>query len=146
MQQDVLLGILARSRANCLHTFKDITDTNINLRLNEKTASIGFIYRHIGEATTMLCQFFGIENNAPGQTMGKEDTGENFDLETSRRLVEEGYDSLEKIIKSTDDADWLTNIDTTFFGTISKIDLFSITVFHNSHHCGQIASALVKGS
>jgi len=43
------------------------------------------------------------------------------------------------------DKDWIEEIDTTWFGKISRIKLLSILLFHNSRHCGQISSAILKG-
>jgi hypothetical protein len=37
-----------------------VSEENASLRLNDKTASIGFIYRHIGETMNLFGQFFGI--------------------------------------------------------------------------------------
>lgn len=60
-------------------------------------------------------------------------------------LVEEGYATLEKLVNETPGHEWLEKVETSWFGKISRINLFAITLFHNSHHCGQIASAIVKG-
>ncbi|MEX2437843.1 MAG: DinB family protein, partial [Candidatus Babeliales bacterium] len=113
--------------------------------LTEQTASVGFIYRHIGEATNLMAQFFGYNTDVEGTTMGQTDTGKDYDLETSRMLVEEGYATLEKLVNETAENEWLEEVDTSWFGTLSRINLLAITLFHNSHHYGQIASASVKG-
>jgi uncharacterized damage-inducible protein DinB len=52
---------------------------------------------------------------------------------------------LKKLIEETPDSDWLDQIDTPFFGTVSKARLFSHILYHNSHHCGQISMTLEKG-
>ncbi|MCW9708322.1 DinB family protein [Fodinibius salsisoli] len=145
MQKELLLQMVEQSRVDCFRTLEDINADNANYRLTEQTASVGFIYRHIGEATNLMAQFFGYETDVEGSTMGQEDTGKDYDLETSRMLVEEGYTTLEKLVNETPDNEWLEEVDTSWFGKISRINLFSITLFHNAHHCGQIASAIVKG-
>jgi uncharacterized damage-inducible protein DinB len=114
-------------------------------RLTEQTASIGFIYRHIAETTNLIAQFLGYETDIEGTTMGQEDKGIRYNLETSRMYFEEGYNTLNKLITNTTDDEWLEEVDTTWFGKISRIKLFSILLFHNSHHCGQISSAILKG-
>lgn len=53
---------------------------------------------------------------------------------------------LNKLVEETPDSDWLDPIDTPFFGTVSKARLFSHVLYHNSHHCGQIAMTLNKGA
>jgi uncharacterized damage-inducible protein DinB len=145
MQKQILLQMVEQSREDCLRILEDINTDNVDFRLTEETASVGFIYRHIGEATNLMAQFFGYETDVEGTTMGQTDTGKNYDLETSRMLVEDGYTKLEKLVNKTSDNEWLEEIDTNWFGKLSRINLLAITLYHNSHHCGQIASAIVKG-
>ncbi|MEX2602134.1 MAG: DinB family protein [Balneolaceae bacterium] len=145
MQKEILLQMVKQSRKDCLRILNDIHTENAYLRLTEQTASVGFIYRHIGEATNLMAQFFGYNTDVEGTTMGQSDTGEDYDLETSRTLFEEGYATLETLVKETADSEWLEEVETSWFGTLSRINLLAITLFHNSHHCGQIASAIVKG-
>ena len=145
MQIRILLEILEQNRFNSSVTFKAINNDNVNFRLNEKTASVGFIYRHIGETINTLGKDLGFETNVEDSTMGKTDTGKKYDMETSAKFVEQGYNQIENVIKNSADKDWLEEIETTLFGKISKIRLLSIILFHISHHCGQMASAIVKG-
>ncbi|MES2417074.1 MAG: DinB family protein [Bacteroidota bacterium] len=145
MQKEILLEILDQNQSNCAFTFKDINEENINFRLNENTASVGFIYRHIGETTNTLGRFLGMETDVMDTTMGQLDNGQRYDLEMSHKLMEQGYKMLAALIKNLPDEDWLEEVEASFFGKISRIRLFSIVLFHNSHHCGQIASAIVKG-
>jgi uncharacterized damage-inducible protein DinB len=145
MHKQILLHMVEQSRMDCFRTLKNINTDNADFRLTEQTASVGFIYRHIGEATNLMAQFFGYKTDVEGTTMGQTDTGEDYDLETSRMLVEEGYNTLEELVKETSDEEWLEEIETTWFGKLPRINLFAITLYHNSHHCGQIASAIVKG-
>lgn len=145
MQKEILLHMVEQSRMDCAKTFKDINTDNADFRLTEQTASAGFIYRHIGEATNLMGQFFGYQTDVEGTTMGQDDTGKEYDLETSRKLFEEGYTTLEKLVNETSDDEWHEKIDTSWFGEISRIDLLAIILIHSSHHCGQIASAIVKG-
>jgi hypothetical protein len=145
MQKDILNTILEQSKMDCSRIFKDINSNNIEFRLTEKTASVGFIHRHIGELTNLIAQFFGYKTNVEGTTLNQIDTGKHYDKEESRILFEQGYNTLKKIIDETTLNEWLEEIETTWFGKISRIKLFSLILFHNSHHCGQIASAIVKG-
>lgn len=145
MQKQILLQLVEQSRIDCFRTLKNINANNAHFRLTEQTASISFIYRHIGEATNLIVQFFGYDTDVEGTTMGQSDTGKVYDLETSRMLFEEGYTTLKKLVNETSGNDWLENVDTSWFGSLPRINLLSITLNHNSHHCGQIASAIVKG-
>jgi len=146
MQKEILLQMVEQSRMDCFRTLQDIDADNADFRLTEQTASVGFIYRHIGEATNLITQFFGYKTDVEGITMGQTDTGKDYDLKTSRMLFEEGYATLEKLVNETSDNEWLEEVDTAWFGTLSRINLLAITLFHNAHHCGQIASAIVKGT
>lgn len=140
MEKEILLQLLEQNKKDCFHFCK-----NINYRLTEQTASVGFIYRHIGETMNLIGRFFGYETDVEETTMGQKDTGNKYDIETSRRLFENGYKIGEKLVVNTLNQEWFDEIETPWFGKISKIKLFSILLFHNSHHCGQISSALLKG-
>lgn len=137
--------MVEQSRQDCFRILEDVNADNADYRLTEQTASVGFIYRHIGEATNLMAQFFGYETDVEGTTMGQIDKGKDYDLETSRMLVEKGYTKLEKLVDETSENEWLEKVETSWFGKLPRINLFAITLNHNSHHCGQIASAIVKG-
>lgn len=145
MYKQILFQLVEQSRKDSFRILNDINTNNAGFRLTGQTASVGFIYRHIGEATNLITQFFGYSTNVDGSTMGQKDSGKNYDLETSRMLVEKGYTTLEKLVNETTDNEWLEEVETSWFGKLSRINLLAITLFHNSHHCGQIASAIVKG-
>ena len=145
MEKEILHQIVKQSRMDCSKILSDINADNADFRLTEQTASVGFIYRHIGEATNLMAQFFGYKTEVEGTTMGQADTGKDYDLETSRMLAEEGYTTLEKLVNETSYNEWLEKVDTSWFGKLLRINLLAITLNHNAHHCGQIASAIVKG-
>ena len=54
MQKDVLLEMVKQNQYTSSFSFDQITEQNAALRLNERTASIGFIYRHIGETINLV--------------------------------------------------------------------------------------------
>jgi uncharacterized damage-inducible protein DinB len=145
MQKELLTEMLVQNQLTNSFAFEKITNENLNKRLNEQAASVGFIYRHIGETMNLFGYFFGIPSEVPNTTMGQQDIGQDFDLETSQSYVAKSYEMLKKLIEETTDEDWLTQIDTPFFGKVSKVRLFSHVLFHNSHHAGQISLTLSKG-
>lgn len=145
MQKELLAEMLVQNQLTNSFAFEKITNENLHKRLNEQVASVGFIYRHIGETMNLFGYFFGIPSEVPNTTMGQQDTGQDFNLETSQSYVAKGYEMLKKLVEETTDEDWLTEIDTPFFGKVSKIRLFSHVLFHNSHHAGQISLTLSKG-
>lgn len=93
----------------------------------------------------MFGHFFGIQTEVQNTTIGQIDTRKDYDIETSRTLIETGFEMLKKWVEETSNSDWLDQIDTPFLGTVSKARLFSHILYHNSHHCGQISMTLNKG-
>ena len=146
MQKDLLLEIVKQNQFTSHFSFDRVTEENANLRLNDKTASIGFIYRHIGETINLFGQFFGIPTDVKNTTIGQIDTGEHYDVSYSRELIERGYQMLRDLVETSTEEDWLKPVDTPFFGTVSRARLFAHVLFHNSHHAGQISMTLSKGS
>ncbi|WP_338876070.1 DinB family protein [Spirosoma sp. SC4-14] len=146
MQKEILLEILTQNQTTCSTVFHKITPQNAAFRLNEQAASAGFIYRHIGETINLFGLFFGIPTTIQNTTMGKSDNGQGRDIEASRLLIEQGFDWLRQYIETTPDSAWLDPIDTPFFGTVSRARLFSHILSHNSHHAGQLALTLNRGS
>lgn len=146
MQKEILFEIVNQNMKTCSYALDKVTVVNKDLRLNEKAASIGFIHRHIGETINIFGLFFGIQTEVQNTTIGQMDTGKDYDIETSRTLIETGFGMLKKLVEETPDSNWLDSIETPFFGTVSKARLFSHILYHNSHHCGQISMTLEKGS
>ena len=144
MQKQILLEMLAQNKVTCSFAVEKITDENSTYRATEQSASVGFIYRHLGETMNLFGQFFGIPTDVKNTTIGQQDAGQQFDLSTSRNLVEKGYDMLRKLIDDTPNAAWLDPVETPFFGTVSKARLFAHVLFHNSHHTGQISLTLSR--
>ena len=71
MQKDVLLEMVKQNQFTSNFSFDRVTEENASLRLNDKTASIGFIYRHIGETIHLFGQFFGIPTDVSNTTIGQ---------------------------------------------------------------------------
>ena len=77
--------------------------------------------------------------------MGQTDNGESYPVNQSKELIERGYQMLNRLIEASSDEDWLKPVDTPFFGTISRVRLFSHILFHTSNHAGQISLTLARG-
>ena len=90
MQKEVLLEMLRQNQFTTHFALDAVREENLALRLNEKTASIGFIYRHIGETMNLFGQFFGIPTDVVNTTIGQVDSGQGSDVEYSRQLVSRG--------------------------------------------------------
>ncbi|MBO0862754.1 MAG: DinB family protein [Chloracidobacterium sp.] len=146
MQKELLKNMVSQNQLTSSYSLDRITDENAALRLTTTAASIGFIYRHIGETINLFCQFFDVPTDVQNTTIGKTDEGQGQDILQSRRLIDEGYANLYKVIETQSDDYWLGNIETPFFGTIPRIRLFAHLLFHCSHHAGQISMTLSRGS
>jgi uncharacterized damage-inducible protein DinB len=144
MQKEILLLMVEQNQFTSHFSLDRVTEENAALRLNEKTASIGFIYRHIGETINLFGQFLGIPTDIKNSTIGKTDDGQLFDVRESRELIATGYETLKTLVENSSDEDWLQPVDTPFFGTVPRIRLFAHTLFHNSHHAGQISLTLSR--
>ena|SRR5690242_7299377 len=145
MQKDVLLEVVKQNQFTSHFSFDRVTEENAHLRLNDQAASVGFIYRHIGETMNLFGQFFGVPTDVKNTTMGQTDSGERYDVSHSRALIERGYQMLRSLVENSSEEDWLKPVDTPFFGTVSRARLFAHVLFHNSHHAGQISMTLSKG-
>lgn len=146
MQKGILLEIVKQNEFTSHFSLDQVVEENASLRLNDKTASIGFIYRHIGETMNLFGQLFGIPTDVINTTIGQTDIGQVFDVKYSRQLISRGYGVLRDLVENSADEDWLKPVDTPFFGTVTRIRLFVHVLFHNSHHAGQISMTLAKGS
>ena len=146
MEQSLFKELLAQNIQSCSYAFDAVTEEKNSYRLNESAASVGFIFRHVGETMLRFGHFYGIPTDATNTTMGKQDTGQGKDLNTSRELLQKGYALLEQIITSTPAEGWFEPVETPFFGTVSKARLFSHILYHNSYHAGQIALTIKRAS
>ncbi len=144
MHNDILLEMVTQNQFTSHFCFDRVTEDNASLRLNENTASIGFIYRHIGETINLFGQFLGIPTDVKNTTIGQTDTGQHYDVGYSRELIERGYRALKDLIENSPEEDWLKPVDTPFFGAVSRIRVFAHALYHTSHHAGQISLTLAK--
>lgn len=145
MQKQLLLDMLVQNQLTCGSTFDLVTAKNGTVRLNPQAASAGFILRHTGEMFTMFGLFFGLPTTVQNSTMGQQDTGQGEDVTSSQQLIGQGYERFRMYIETTPDTAWLDLIDTPFFGTVSRMRLFSHVLYHNAYHAGQIGLTLARG-
>jgi len=146
MEQSIFNDLLQQNIQSCSFALNEVSLENISFRLNEKTSSIGFIYRHIGETMHLFGYFFGILSKIENTTLGKQDEGQGNDFIESKKLIEEGFAMLRQIIENTTTDGWSEPVETPFFGTVSKARLFSHILYHNSYHAGQIGLTLKRAS
>jgi hypothetical protein len=146
MQKLVLLEILKQNEFTSHFSLDRVSEENAHLKLNDKTASIGFIYRHIGETMNLFAAILGVPTDVKNTTIGQKDEGQGADVEYSRKLISRGYEVLRDLAENSVDEDWLKPVDTPFFGPVTRIRLFVHALFHTSNHAGQISLTLARGS
>jgi len=145
MQKEVLREILKQNEFTSHFSLDRVNNENASLRLNDKTASIGFIYRHIGETMNLFGALLGVPTEVKNTTMGQTDDGQGVDVEYSRQLISRGYGVLKELVENSTDEEWLKPVDTPFFGTVTRIRLYVHALFHTSNHAGQISLTLARG-
>ncbi len=146
MEKNYLEEMLAQSRLSMQLAERQLSETTAEQRLNGETASAGFLYRHIGESMHLLATFLGVPSSLQNTTMGFRDEGQGRDLADSRSIVEAGYRLLEEYVGEMSPADWATEVDTPFFGKVSRFRLFTHILLHNAYHAGQLALTLKRGA
>jgi uncharacterized damage-inducible protein DinB len=146
MQKNILREMVVQNQFTSHFCFDRVTDENAGLRLTDNTASVGFIYRHIGETMHLFAQMLGTPTDIKNTTIGQSDTGERHDVAHSRELIERGYRVLHELVENTADEDWLKPVETPFFGAVSRVRLFAHALYHTSNHAGQISLTLAKGT
>lgn len=145
MQRNLLSEMVKQNQLTSHFSLDRVTEENAGLRLTDTAASIGFIYRHIGETMNLFGQFLGVPTDVTNTTIGQIDQGQQNDVCYSRALIERGYRMLHDLVENSTEENWLRSVDTPFFGTISRIRLLAHTLFHTSNHAGQISLTLARG-
>ena len=145
MIRELFTDLLIQNQLSCQFAFKELTSENIQYRLTGEAASAGFMYRHVGETMLLFGHFFGFPPEIPNTTMGVTDTGQGDELDKSHELLERGFALLKSIIDESPDSDWYKEIETPFFGTVTKARLFAHVLYHTAYHAGQISLTLKRG-
>ena len=125
---------------------RKLTPDNYRNRLTPETASAGFIALHTAEVmhrfATML---FGRELGVQMQTVGGvSDEGNPLDLAAVQQMVSDSFAMIADHIQQVTDEQW-TEMVTSPFGEVSRMQLLVFLMHHNSYHAGQIAQAIRKG-
>jgi uncharacterized damage-inducible protein DinB len=125
---------------------RKLTPDNYRNRLTPETASAGFIALHTAEvlhrfASMLFGRAVTIDLQAVG---GVSDEGKPLDLAVVQQGVTDSFAMIADHIQQTSDEQW-TEIVSSPFGEVSRMQLLVFLMHHNSYHAGQIAQASKKG-
>jgi hypothetical protein len=112
VQKDLLLEMVKQNQFTSHFSFDRITEENATSRLTDRAASIGFIYRHIGETMNLFGQFLGTPTDVKNTTIGQVDNGRHNDVTHNRELIERGYQTLQDLVENGTEEYWRGTIDT----------------------------------
>ncbi|WP_020605502.1 DinB family protein [Spirosoma spitsbergense] len=146
MNTDLLSQIWLANQNAAQGPIRKLTPDNYRNRLTSETASAGFIALHTAEVmhrfATML---FGREPGIQMQTVGGvSDEGNPLDLTSVQQMVSDSFAMIAAHIQQVGDDQW-TEIVSSPFGEVSRMQLLVFLMHHNSYHAGQIAQAAKKG-
>jgi uncharacterized damage-inducible protein DinB len=146
MTTELLTQLWQFNQTSASGPIRKMTPNNFRNRLTPETASAGFITLHTAEIMHRFAKMlFGQEINIELQAVGGvSDEGKPLDLEAVKQLFEDTFAMIAGHIQQTSDAQW-AEIVSSPFGEVSRMQLLTFLMHHNSYHAGQIAQATKKG-
>ncbi|WP_461130390.1 DinB family protein [Spirosoma aerophilum] len=125
---------------------RKLTPDNFRHRLTPETASAGFMALHTAEVMHRFAfMLFGREVTIPLQAVGGvSDDGRVLDLTAVLQLYDDSFAMIAEQIQQTSDEQWAEMVPSPF-GEVSRMQLLTFLMHHNSYHAGQIAQATKKG-
>lgn len=141
-KSEILLSLWIESRTRFTNILTQIKEEDLSKRLENKTNSIGFLIRHIGDVELLFAKnVFGDSSvKVIAKTViDKADSGEWTDLRALKAYTSESFERLKAIVQQQNDEDWESAISTQEFGTKTKAEAFGRIVSHTAYHAGQMA-------
>lgn len=140
-----LVKMFKMGRTRLTNQLSHITENDLTKKLHPDSNSIGFLLQHIAEVELLFAKnVFGLDIKVSISTVGKtiHDTGKFTNISAVMTLLNVAVDALEKVILKHQDEDWLTNVTTAEFGTVTKAEALSRIISHTAYHAGQIGLIL----
>ncbi len=126
-----------------------LTDENRHRRLNPESASAGFMLQHLAESIyPILHHTVGTpmpEDVILRTTRGTKDEGQAGDAAYIQGLISKAYAHAEAVLKSLSDEQLGTSVDTKFWGTLTRAEVFGLIMYHNAYHIGQAMLTIKRG-
>ncbi|GAB3022279.1 DinB family protein [Spirosoma pulveris] len=146
MTTQLLTQLWQFNQASASGPVRKLTPDNYRHRLTPETASAGFMALHTAEVMHRFAfMLFGREVTIPLQAVGGvSDDGRELDLPVVQQFYDDSFAMIADHIQQMTDEQW-ADIVSSPFGEVSKMQLLTFLMHHNSYHAGQIAQATKKG-
>jgi uncharacterized damage-inducible protein DinB len=140
-QSDQLLALWEEARTRLEDKLKDVTTEDLKKKLVPSPNSLGFLLRHIAEVELLFAKnVFGAKDTKiiAKTIIAQRDTGEWKELSELYNILDRSRETLRSIILNQTDKDWNMEINTTEFGTKTKVQALGRIISHTAYHAGQI--------
>lgn len=138
---EILLELWIEARTRFTNQLKNLSESDLQKKLDDSPNSVGFLIRHIGDVELLFAKNVFGDNSVKvtaKTVIEKRDTGEWTDLEGLKNYVAESFEKLKSIVEKQTETDWETTISTKEFGTKTKAEAFGRIVSHTAYHAGQL--------
>lgn len=142
----MMLKMWKMGRSRLDSQLQQIRDEDLLKRLHDKSASAGWLLRHIAEVELMFAKnVFERDLKVKAKTIGSiaKDRGQFNKLSPLLDLIQRAEQELGEAIKTT--TDWDETVTTAEFGTVTKSEALARIMTHTAYHAGQLALALKYG-
>lgn len=144
-----LLAMWQEARTRYTNLLTHLKAADLGKRLSGSPNSAGFLIAHIADVELLFAKnvFGAAEVKVHAKTViAQKDTGEWLNLQELLDYELYARQSLETIIASQTNEDWLSPVTTKEFGTKSKEVALSRIISHTAYHAGQLALILKYGN
>lgn len=147
MIQDILLQLVAQSKAQVTKAASKLNEENRFFRMSDDSATAIFLLHHIGEALHALGKMLlGADSVVEPHTLFVADTGQITNIEQAKAMINSGFELITAAITNLgDDAQVWQEVSETLFGKINKVQAVGYVLHHNNYHLGQATLAMKKG-
>ena len=141
-----LTGLWNNTQKRLTSTLEKLTDEHLRFKLNDTTASLGFLMLHIGESQMSLANIFygAVPDFKATYSYAATDDGKEIPLALIRKTLTESGEVVLEAIEKFSDAQWAETVDTRF-GALSRFDALAFIINHSAYHHGQAVLTLKRG-
>ncbi|MEX1193052.1 MAG: DinB family protein [Brumimicrobium sp.] len=136
------ITIWKEARTRFSNQMENLSEADMSKTLGEKSNSIGFLMRHIGDVELLFAKnVFGNKDvKVKAETViDGEDTGKWTDADELLQYIKDSYSQLLATLENVSEDEWEEEVETKEFGKKSKAEAFARVVSHTAYHAGQIA-------